>query len=158
VRVLRREYEGQEPCSVAWTLEIVGERWTWLIIRDAFLGLSRFDEFQESLGIARNVLTDRLRRLVAEGVFERVRYHDRPPRYEYRLTDKGADLFTALNALRQWGDRYLSPKPMRLLVRKEDRTPVVAALVPKDAPVLGRDEVVLVAGPGFPRGKRHAER
>ena len=106
-QMLKRDYEGQEPCSVARTLEVVGERWTWLIIRDAFLGLTRFGEFHESLGIARNVLTDRLNRLVDDGVFERVRYSERPPRYEYRLTARGADLFTALNALRQWGDRHL---------------------------------------------------
>jgi len=149
--MLKREYEGQESCSVARTLEIVGERWTWLIIRDAFLGLSRFAEFQESLGIARNVLTDRLNRLVESGVFERVLYNERPPRYEYRLTQKGHDLFTALNALRQWGDQYLSAKPMRLLRRKDDKTPVVAALVPEGAPFLHAHEIELVPGPGFPR-------
>jgi DNA-binding HxlR family transcriptional regulator len=149
--MLRRDYEGQETCSVARTLEIVGERWTWLIIRDAFLGITRFDEFQESLGIARNVLTDRLNRLVDEGIFERVRYSERPARYEYRLTPKGSDLFTPLNALRQWGDQYLSPEPMRLLRRKDDQTPVIAALVPEGAPVLGAHEIELVPGPGFPR-------
>jgi DNA-binding HxlR family transcriptional regulator len=152
--MLKRRYEGQESCSVAKALEIIGERWTWLIIRDAFLGITRFDEFQESLGIARNVLTDRLNRLVEEGIFERVLYQARPPRYEYRLTEKGADLFTGLNALRQWGDKYLSPKPMRLLRRKGDKTPVVAALVPEGAPVLARDEIELVPGPGFPRDGR----
>ena len=84
--MLKREYEGQESCSVALTLEIVGERWTWLIIRDAFLGLRTFGEFQKSLGIARNVLSDRLRRLVAEGILERVPFQERPLRFEYRLT------------------------------------------------------------------------
>ena len=83
--MLKRDYEGQD-CSIARALEIVGERWTLLIIRDAFLGLRRFDEFQESLGIARNVLTDRLNRLVEEGILERVRYSERPERYEYLLT------------------------------------------------------------------------
>jgi DNA-binding HxlR family transcriptional regulator len=149
--MLRRDYEGQEPCSVAWTLEIVGERWTWLIIRDAFLGLSRFAEFERSLGIARNVLADRLARLVDEGVFERVRYSERPPRFEYRLTAEGRDLFTALNALRQWGDRHRSPSPMRLLRRRTDGNPVVVALVPEGTPALALDEVELVPGPGFPR-------
>jgi DNA-binding HxlR family transcriptional regulator len=149
--MLRRTYDGQEACSVAQTLEIVGERWTWLIIRDAFLGLSRFSEFEQSLGIARNVLTDRLGRLVDEGIFDRVLYEEHPPRYEYRLTQKGADLFTALNALRQWGDQYLSAKPMRLLRRKKDKRPVIAALVPEGAPVLASDEIELVPGPGFPR-------
>jgi len=150
--MLKREYEGQESCSVARALEIVGERWTWLIIRDAFLGLTTFGEFQKSLGIARNVLTDRLNRLVAEGILERVLYQERPPRYEYRLTRKGVDLFTALNAVRQWGDEYLSEKPMRLLRLKADRTPVVAALVPEGTPALSADEIELVPGPGFPKG------
>jgi DNA-binding HxlR family transcriptional regulator len=149
--MLKRNYDGQESCSVAQVLEIIGERWTWLIIRDAFLGLTKFLEFEQSLGIARNVLTDRLNRLVEEGIFERVLYQERPARYEYRLTQKGADLFTALNAIRQWGDQYLSPKPMRLLRRKADKRPVIAALVPEGAPVLAASEIELVPGPGFPR-------
>src|SRR5919109_2272231 len=149
--MLRREYEGQEPCSVAATLELVGDRWTWLIVRDAFLGVKRFAEFRESLGVAPNVLTDRLRRLVDEGVFERARYDEHPERFEYVLTEKGSDLFVALNALRQWGDRYLRTQPMRLLLRKSDAQPVIAALVPEGSPVLTNDEVVLVPGPGFPR-------
>jgi hypothetical protein len=92
-----------------------------------------------------------LNRLVDEGIFERVLYCERPARYEYRLTQKGTDLFTGLNALRQWGDQYLSPKPMRLLRRKSDKRPVVAALIPEGAPVLAADEIELVPGPGFPR-------
>ncbi len=152
--MLKRNYDGQESCSVAQALEIIGERWTWLIIRDAFLGLTKFVEFEQSLGIARNVLTDRLNRLVEEGIFERVLYQERPARYEYRLTQKGSDLFTALNALRQWGDQYLSDKPMRLLRRKRDKTPVIAALVPEGARVLAADEIELVPGPGFPRPAR----
>jgi DNA-binding HxlR family transcriptional regulator len=149
--VLRRDYEGQELCSVARTLEIVGDRWTWLIVRDAFLGISRFREFQESLGVAANVLDDRLTRLVDEGIFERVPYSERPPRFEYRLTEKGAELFTALNALRQWGDRYLCEKPMRLLRVRGTGTPVVAVLVPEGTPSLANDEIELVPGPGFPQ-------
>ena len=152
--MLKRNYDGQESCSVAQVLEIIGERWTWLIIRDAFLGITKFIDFEQSLGIARNVLTDRLNRLVEEGIFERVLYQDRPARYEYRLTAKGADLFTALNALRQWGDQHLTTKPMRLLRRKNDKTPVIAALVPEGAPILPADEIELVPGPGFPRHLR----
>ncbi|MDX6515329.1 MAG: hypothetical protein QOH73_995 [Gaiellaceae bacterium] len=152
--MLKRNYDGQESCSVAQVLEVIGERWTWLIIRDAFLGLTRFVEFEQSLGIARNVLTDRLNRLVEEGIFERVLYQERPARYEYRLTQKGSDLFTALNALRQWGDQYLSAEPMRLLRRKHDKTPVIAALVPEGAPILAADEIELVPGPGFPHQAR----
>lgn len=140
--------------SVARTLEIVGDRWTWLIVRDAFLGMTRFAEFRESLGIAPNVLTERLGRLADEGIFERVLYSEHPPRYQYRLTQKGSDLFVGLNALRQWGDNYLCAKPMRLLRRKSDKTPVIAALVREEAPVLANDEIELVPGPGFPNDAR----
>jgi DNA-binding HxlR family transcriptional regulator len=143
--VLKRDYEGQD-CSIARALEVVGERWTLLIVRDAFLGLSRFDQFQESLGIARNVLTDRLSRLVEEGILERVRYSERPERYEYRLTRKGRELNIALAGLRQWGDKYLSEKPPRVLRRKADGKPVVAALVPKGADVLRPEDVETVPG------------
>jgi DNA-binding HxlR family transcriptional regulator len=145
--VLKRDYEGQN-CSIARALEVVGERWTLLIIRDVFLGLRRFDEFQKKLGIARNVLTDRLNRLVDEGILERVRYSERPQRYEYRLTQKGRDLHLALTGLRQWGDKYVSEKPPILLRRKADKKPVVAALVPKGSHVLRVDEVELVPGSG----------
>jgi DNA-binding HxlR family transcriptional regulator len=104
--VLNNTYEGQ-TCSVARSLEVVGERWTILILRDAFLGVRRFDDFQRSLGVARNVLNTRLQRLVAEGLLERRRYQDRPERYEYRLTEMGRDLWPAIVALMQWGDRWL---------------------------------------------------
>ena len=146
--MLKRGYEGQN-CSIARTLEIVGERWTLLIIRDVFLGLRRFDQLQESLGVARNVLTDRLNRLVEEGILERVQYSERPPRFEYRLTKTGRELNVALTALRQWGDRYLSDRPPRILRRKADKKPVIAALVPKGADVLRPDEVETVPGPGL---------
>jgi DNA-binding HxlR family transcriptional regulator len=148
--MLNRDYQGQN-CSIARALEIVGERWTLLIIRDVFLGRRRFDQLQESLGIARNVLTDRLNRLVDEGVLERVLYSERPERHEYRLTPMGRDLNIALTALRQWGDQYLSERPPGLLRRKLDKKPVVAALVPKGAKVLRADEVELVPGPGRTR-------
>jgi len=145
--MLNRGYDGQN-CSIARTLEVVGERWTLLIIRDVLLGLRRFDQLQESLGIARNVLTDRLNRLVDEGVLERVLYSERPERYEYQLTKKGLDLNIALTALRQWGDEYLSEKPPRLLRRKVDKMPIVAALVPKGTKTVRADEVEAVDGPG----------
>jgi len=92
-------------CSIARTLEIIGEWWTLLILRDAFLGLSRFEEFQGSLGIARNVLTKRLMTLVHAGIMERQRYQEHPERFEYRLTDSGRDLFPVVVSLIQWGDR-----------------------------------------------------
>jgi DNA-binding HxlR family transcriptional regulator len=105
--MLNRIYEGQ-VCSLARALEVVGERWTLLIIRDALNGMNRFDDFQRSLGVARNVLTDRLSLLVENGVFERVRYQERPARFEYRLTDVGRELAVAVIALLQWGDRHLA--------------------------------------------------
>ena len=114
--VLHNTYEGQE-CSVARALEVVGERWTILILRDAFLGVRRFDDFQRNLGIARNVLNVRLQRLTDAGVLERRRYQERPERFEYRLTEMGKDLWPAVVALMQWGDRYLGdgePPPITL--------------------------------------------
>lgn len=150
--VLKRDYENQN-CSIARALEVVGERWTLLIVRDAFLGLRRFDQFQESLGVARNVLADRLNRLVDQGIMEKVAYSERPPRFEYRLTEKGRDLHLALTGLRQWGDKYRSGEPPTLLRRKADRKQVVAALVPEDAEHLSVDEVELVAGPGRGQGR-----
>src|ERR1700751_537585 len=145
--MLKRDYEGQN-CSIARALEIVGERWTLLIVRDCFLGLRHFEEFQQSLGVARNVLTNRLNRLVEEGILERVRYSERPARYEYRLTPKGRDLEIALAGLRQCGDRYLREKPPRITRRATDKQPVVAAFVPGAADVLHPDEVESVPGPG----------
>jgi len=145
--MLRNDYEGQN-CSIARALEVVGERWTLLIIRDAFRGLTRFDEFQENLGIARNVLTDRLNRLVDEGILERVLYNERPERYEYRLTKKGTDLRLALAGLRQWGDAYLSEKPPTVVRRKSDKKPVRAAFVTRGGEIVKPDEVEAVPGPG----------
>ena len=104
-------------CSVARTLESIGERWSLLILRDAFYGLRRFDDFQASLGIARNILTKRLAGLVESGVMRREQYQERPPRFEYRLTEKGRDLAPALTALLAWGDKWECPEqpPTRLI-------------------------------------------
>lgn len=105
-------------CSVAASLEEVGDWWTLLIIRDALLGLRRFEDFQGSLGIARNILSNRLERLVRSGILERRAYQDHPPRREYRLTEKGRDLLPVIVTLMQWGDRWLWPPgqhPFRLI-------------------------------------------
>ena len=104
----RKSFEAMS-CSVAQCLEVIGEWWTMLIVRDAFLGVQRFDEFQSRLGIARNVLTQRLNKLVDAGVLERRPYQDNPPRYAYVLTDKGRDLWPVLTAMRQWGDHHAAP-------------------------------------------------
>ena len=99
---------AEQVCSVARALEVVGERWTLLIMRDAFQGVRRFDDFQRSLGVARNVLNTRLQRLVDTGLLEKHRYQERPARYEYRLTQRGRDLWPSLLALMQWGDRHFA--------------------------------------------------
>ena len=103
--MLPRTYDNQ-VCSIARALEAIGDRWTMLVIRDAFVGVRRFDEFQQRLGIARNVLTDRLTRLVDEGILEKSEYQERPKRFEYRLTAKGVDLFPVMVSLMKWGDRH----------------------------------------------------
>ena len=102
---------------MAQCLEVVGEWWSMLIIRDAFLGVTRFEDFHERLGISRNVLNQRLGSLVEAGVLERVAYCEHPPRYDYRLTDKGRDLWPVLTAMRQWGDRWAAPAgpPLELI-------------------------------------------
>jgi DNA-binding HxlR family transcriptional regulator len=97
-------------CSIARTLDVVGEWWTLLILRDAFRGTHRFDDFQDSLGLARSVLTARLNKLTEHGVLERRAYSEHPPRYEYHLTDKGLDLFPVIAALVRWGDLW-APTP-----------------------------------------------
>jgi DNA-binding HxlR family transcriptional regulator len=107
--MLKNDYDSQ-VCSIAATLEVVGERWSLLIVRDVLLGLRRFDEIQASLGIARNVLQTRLTRLLEHGVLEKRLYQERPARYEYRLTEKGLDLWPAIVALMNWGDRYAAPQ------------------------------------------------
>ncbi|MCF3132278.1 winged helix-turn-helix transcriptional regulator [Streptomyces olivochromogenes] len=96
------------PCSIARTVDVLGDAWSSLLLREAFYGSSRFEEFQRELGIARNTLTDRLRRLVDEGLMEKRRYESEPPRYEYVLTEKGRDFFPVLAALSRWGDRWLA--------------------------------------------------
>jgi DNA-binding HxlR family transcriptional regulator len=107
-------------CSIAATLEVVGDRWTVLILRDVFRGVRRFAQLQADLGIAKNLLSDRLSRLVEHGVLERVPYQSRPLRHEYCLTPKGADLSTALIALMGWGDRWYAPDGVPTILLHED--------------------------------------
>jgi DNA-binding HxlR family transcriptional regulator len=115
--MLQRDYPDQ-VCSIARSLEVVGERWTLLILRDAVLGLERFEDFQGSLGIASNVLTSRLKRLCDEEVLERVPDPERPGRPKYVLTAKGRELAPALIVLMKWGDRHYPAEggPPRLTV------------------------------------------
>ena len=111
-------------CSIAATLSVIGDRWRILILRDVFRGLRRFAQLQTELGIAKNILSDRLQRLVDDGVLEQVAYQDRPVRYEYRLTPKGTDLSPALVALMHWGDRWYAEKPPTVLVHDNCGTPL----------------------------------
>lgn len=117
--MLNRAYPSQD-CSIARALEIVGERWTLLILRDAILGVDRFDDFQRSLGIATNVLTNRLRLLTEEELLERVPDPQRGDRHRYKLTEKGRSLGPAIIALMKWGDRfYAGPEgPPRLTLHR----------------------------------------
>jgi len=95
------------PCSLARTVDIVGDWWTPLVLRECYLGTRRFDDFQRNLGIGRNILTQRLGRLVDEQMLARRPYQEHPPRHEYVLTDKGRDFFPVVAAIMRWGDRWL---------------------------------------------------
>lgn len=115
-------------CSIAATLEVIGDRWTLLILRDVFRGTRRFAQMQADLGIAKNLLADRLAKLVDHGVLERVPYQTRPVRHEYRLTAKGADLSGALIALMGWGDRWYADGGVpTILVHEDCGTPLELA-------------------------------
>jgi DNA-binding HxlR family transcriptional regulator len=117
---MRHDTLAQQNCSIGFAASILGERWTLAILREAFSRTRRFEDFQRHLGIARNMLADRLRTLVEQGVLERRPYQERPVRYEYRLTQKGLDLYPILVSLMQWGDRYadLPEGPPAVLVHK----------------------------------------
>jgi DNA-binding HxlR family transcriptional regulator len=113
-------FEHDLTCSIARTLQVIGDRWTLLILRDVFRGVRRFDEFADDLGIARNLLADRLQRLVEHGILEKVPYQSRPLRNEYRLTRRGLDLSPALVAFMRWGDKHLAgDEPPVVLVHDE---------------------------------------
>ena len=114
---MKRKPLGHMNCSIAQTLDVVGDPWTLLIVRDALFGTTRFDDFRRSLGIPRATLATRLDTLVEHGVMERRRYHERPERHEYVLTDKGRDLRRVMISLLQWGDTWsdLDPPPVTLV-------------------------------------------
>jgi DNA-binding HxlR family transcriptional regulator len=147
--VERKSFTGMH-CSVAQCLEVVGEWWTMLIVRDAFLGITRFDQFQERLGISRNILNQRLSHLVEHDILKRVRYREHPPRYEYRLTAKGRDLWPVLTAMRQWGDAYAAPDgpPLQVVHRScGNVTDAVMACAHCGERLTARD-VTALPGPG----------
>ena len=113
---MRRKSFGNMQCPIARSLERVGEWWSILILRDAFHGLSRFDQFQENLDIAPNMLTRRLKALVEDGLLERRRYSERPPRDEYLLTQAGRDFRPVLWALLAWGNKHFAPEGPSVVV------------------------------------------
>ncbi|MGK0288639.1 MAG: DNA-binding HxlR family transcriptional regulator [bacterium] len=100
----------EEPCSIARTLSVIGDRWTLLILRNCFLRVRRFDDFQKQLGITRHLLADRLKRLVSYDILKKEQYQERPVRYEYRLTESGLELHPIILLISQWGNKWLAPE------------------------------------------------
>lgn len=147
--VERKSFYGMD-CSVAQCLEQVGEWWSLLILRDCFLGVSRFDSFQRRLGISRNILQRRLTHLLEMGVLSRVPYSEHPARYHYRLTDKGRALWPVLTALREWGDRYAAPQGPPLRIVHEGCGQVAETVICCSAcgRAMGPRDVAAVPGPG----------
>jgi DNA-binding HxlR family transcriptional regulator len=141
-------------CSVAQCLEVVGEWWTMLIVRDAFLGVRRFDDFQARTGISRNVLASRLDHLVEQGVLQRRPYSERPPRHEYVLTDKGRDLWYVLTAMREWGDRWAAPDgpPLEVVHRTCGEVAHASVVCDHCGEPLDARSVTAVPGPGAAAG------
>ena len=128
----RNRYEDM-TCGVAQALDQFGDGWTVLIIRDAFFGKTRFSEFQESLGIAKNILSDRLQKLVAHEILEKTRLDEPGERYAYRLTRKGRDLWVVLTAMRLWSDKWIfDHEDVPVVARERDSHREVAALLAVD--------------------------
>lgn len=126
---MQRTHFDTMPCPIARSLERVGEWWSILILRDAFQGLTRFDQFQKSLPIAPNMLTRRLQGLVQAGLLEKQRYNDKPPRYEYVLTERGRDFQPVLWALLAWGNKHFAPEGASvILVDRETGRPAEPVL------------------------------
>jgi DNA-binding HxlR family transcriptional regulator len=154
---MRRTRFDQWPCSIARTTDLFADWWTPLVLREAFYGVRRFEDFVDRLGIGRNVLTERLTRLVDEGILTKQAYQERPTRYEYRLTDKGRALFGVLAAMIRWGDDWLAGDagpPVELVDRRDGH--VVRPVVVDEVTGEPLDPRTLTArpGPGFPEGWR----
>lgn len=147
---MRRTSFEDMACSVAQCLEVVGDWWSLLIVRDAFLGVRRFDDLQARLGISRNILNQRLQSLVGHGVLVRVPYQDNPVRYDYRLTDKGRDLWLVVTAMREWGDRWAAPDgpPVEVVHTPCGHVAHVAATCSACGEPIDARSVRAVAGPG----------
>lgn len=154
--MLDRLYETQ-TCSIARSLEAVGERWSLLILRSVSLGTTRFDDLQATIGITRSMLVTRLKSLVDEGLLEKRRYSEKPPRYEYLLTEKGGDLWPVLVHLMRWGDQYyLDPKGPPTIIQHRDcgGQPDLHLHCDRCGQPLGRGDVTAIPGPGRPDAAR----
>lgn len=137
-------------CSIANSLDLIGEWWTILILREAFFGTRRFEDFQQHLGIARNILTARLRKLCDSGVLQRVPIKEGAKRHEYKLTAMGRDLYPTLIALTQWGDRWLhdNAAPVKFVEHATGEEIADVAILSKNGCQLDARELALVPGPG----------
>lgn len=160
---MRRTSFADSQCPIARTVDLIGDWWTPLVVREAFYGVRRFDDMQQALGIGRNVLTERLRRLVKEGLLARSKYQDHPERFEYHLTEKGQELLPVLATMIQWGEKWLrsSAAPAFFLRHRAcgERLHVAVICGECRAPLSARDvEVVPSQGGPAPRasGKRGA--
>jgi DNA-binding HxlR family transcriptional regulator len=150
---VKRTSFAKWPCSIARTVDLIGDGWTPLVLREAFYGTTRFDEFERVLGVGRNVLSQRLGRLVEEGLLERKAYQQNPPRYDYVVTPKGRELFPILAAMMAWGDRWLAPSegPPVLLRHEACGHDTHAEVVCSECrEPLELDDVAPRLGPGFP--------
>mgnify|MGYP001554096361 CR=1 FL=1 len=151
---MRWQELDKEACSIARTVSVIGDRWTLLILRDCFLKVRRFEDFQARLGITRHVLADRLRKLVKDGVLRREPYQMRPRRDQYRLTEKGLALYPVLMALVHWGDVHMAGRRGRPLLHRhktcgQDFDPVMACSACGEP--LDPRAVHVHAGPGAAR-------
>lgn len=147
---MRNSYLDDMNCSLANALELIGERWTLLILREAFYGSCRFEDFQQHLGVARNILTARLSKLCDSGVLQRVPVKEGAKRHEYRLTSMGRDLFPALIALNQWGDRWLhdAGAPVKFVEHATGNEIAAVTIQADDGRTLDARDLVILPGPG----------
>jgi DNA-binding HxlR family transcriptional regulator len=148
---MRWDQLEDQACSLARTVAIIGDRWTLLILRDCFLRVRRFDDFQARLGIGRPILADRLGKLVKNGVLEKVKYQESPTRYEYRLTQRGLDLHPVILSIVHWGDVHLSGEAGRPLLHRHEACGQVfdpGMVCSECGDVLTPQSVQVLEGPG----------
>ncbi len=155
---MKRTSFARWPCSIARTVDLLGDWWTPLVLRECFYGLTRFEDIQGSLGIGRNVLTGRLKRLALEGLLERKLYQRRPDRFEYHLTPKGRDFFPVLLAMLRWGDRWLDGErgiPIRLRHVTCGHATHAEVVCSECGERLEPEAIQAELGPGFPAKLTH---